>query len=464
MRITFIIYDNDQSLNDFPLGVGYLISVLRKSGFQDQDIDVLSMDVYHYSDEALYAYLKKNSFDVICIGMIAGYWQYLQLKRIMHVVNSLKSRPVVIAGGFMFTPDPGFFMQKCGIDYIVLGEGEKAFPMLIKSISENNGVSHIPGLAFWENGKVGKTQRAKPIQDLDSIPFPAWGKFPIENYVTKVRIPAVRGQRSMPVLTSRGCLYKCTFCYRMEKGYRKRSLDSVMEECKRLIKDYHLNAICFRDELLMSTPDRTIEFGERIIKENLNINFDIDGRLNAAQPEVMKVLKRAGCVYINYGVESLDQNVLDNMNKKQTLGEIYRGISLTIEAGINPGLNVIFGNVGDSRDTAFKVVDFLKKYNTYGELRTLKPVTPYPGSELYNMAIKNGLIKDCEDFYENKHLNSDRLSCNFTDMSDEEFYNVMLEANVHLIKDHFEHVSENYIEAYKRLYFENDLTFRGVRH
>ena len=110
------------------------------------------------------------------------------------------------------------------------------------------------------------------------------------------------------------------------------------------------------------------------------------------------------------------------------------------------------------------MVDFLKKYNTYGELRTLKPVTPYPGSELYNMAIKNGLIKDCEDFYENKHLNSDRLSCNFTDMSDEEFYNVMLEANVHLIKDHFEHVSENYIEAYKRLYFENDLTFRGVRH
>jgi len=463
MKIVFLVYDNDSSVNEFPLGIGYLVSALREAGFEDQDIYVYNMDVYHYSNEELSHYLKVNEFDVVCIGMIAGYWQYNQLKRMMKVLNHLKNKPTVILGGYMFTPEPEFFMRKFKADYVVLGEGEKIFTQLVKNLCNRQSTDNIHGIAFWSGGKIRINKRQRPIQDLDSIPFPAWDKFPIENYITKVRIRGDLAQRSMPVLTSRGCLYKCTFCYRMEKGYRKRSLDSVMEECRFLIKNYHVNAICFRDELLMSTPDRTVEFAERIIKEKLNIKFDIDGRLNAARPDVLNILKRAGCVYINYGVESLDQDVLDQMNKNQTLEEIYLGISATVEAGINPGLNVIYGNIGDDRNTAFKIVEFLKRYNTYGELRTLKPVTPYPGSKLYYMAIEKGLLKNCEDFYENKHLNSDRLTCNFTNMSDHEVYEVLFEANSILINDHYQHVTKSQIEAHRKLYFDGDISFRGVR-
>ena len=463
MKITFIVYDNDSAVNDFPLGIGYLISSLRDSGFPDDDIHVYNMDVYHYSDEHMRQYLEKNDFGVVGIGLIAGYWQYRQLKRMIRVIDQLKNRPVIVLGGFMFTPDPAFFMRKFQVDFVVLGEGEKSFTELIRRIADHRGTDDIPGLASWNGGQIRITQRQAPIQHLDDIPFPAWDKFPINAYVPKVRIPAGRAQRSLPVISSRGCLYKCAFCYRMEKGYRKRSLDSIMEECKHLISTYHINSICFRDELLMSTADRAMEFAERIIKENLNIHFDIDGRLNAVSPDALKLLKKAGCVYINYGVESLDNRVLKNMNKRQTTDEIVRGVELTIQTGIHPGLNVIFGNVGDNRDNAFKVVEFLKKYNTYGELRTLKPVTPYPGSDLYYLALEKGLIKDCEDFYENKHLNSDRLSCNFTNMSGEEFYNVMLEANTILIKDHFEHISNMHIEAHRKLYMDGDINFRGVR-
>ncbi|MFH0732473.1 MAG: radical SAM protein [Candidatus Omnitrophota bacterium] len=464
MKLVFLIYDNDASLNDFPLGIGYLISVLRQDGFNDADIHLLNMDVYHHSDEELFEYLKVNDFDAVCIGMIAGYWQYEQFKRMMAAVNRLKKRPKIILGGYMFTPEPEFFIKKFEADYIVLGEGERSFLALIRKLSDNKSCQDIPGLAYSFAGKIVTTERQKPIQDLDSVPFPAWDRFPIENYVAKIRIPVGRSQRSMPVITSRGCTHKCAFCYRMEPGYRMRSLDNVMEECKRLIKDYHINAICFRDELLMSSVRRASEFAERIIKEKLNIHFDIDGRLSVARLDLLKLLKRAGCVYINYGIESLDQDVLDKMNKMQTTDEIITGIEATIKSGINPGLNVIFGNVGDNRETAAKTVEFLRKYNTYGELRTLKPVTPYPGSPLYYLALKKGLIKDCEDFYENKHLNSDLFACNFTQLQEGELYDILYESNQILVKDHFQHVAKKHIEAHRKLYYEKDATFRGVRH
>jgi radical SAM superfamily enzyme YgiQ (UPF0313 family) len=324
-------------------------------------------------------------------------------------------------------------------------------------------VDDLKGLAFWSAGKVQVNPREKPIADLDSIPFPAWRKFPMENYALKSRFPIRWAHRILPVVSSRGCAYRCAFCYRMEKGYRMRSLDSVMEEVGQLITDYRLQGICFRDELLMITPQRAIEFGERIMKEGFKIAFEIDGRLNAVTPEVLDILKRAGCVYINYGVESLDQDVLNNMHKQQTVEEIIKGVELTVAAGINPGLNVIYGNVGDNAATAQKTVDFLLKYNTYAEMRTLKPVTPYPGSALYYQAMEQGLLKDCEDFYENKHLNSDLLTVNFTALSDQEVYEVLNRSNTVLLKDHFRHLEEQSLEAHRRLYFEGDTSFRGVR-
>jgi anaerobic magnesium-protoporphyrin IX monomethyl ester cyclase len=464
MKITLIIHDHDSTVNDFPLGAGYLVSVLRQNGFPDEYIHIYNMDVYHYSDEDLRDYLVTSEFDLIGIGMIAGYWQYRQLKRIMDVINSLAKRPVVVLGGFMFTPDPAYFMRKFSVDYVVMGEGEYIFSELVTALGNRKSIDKIPGLAYWSGSEIIINSRRPPLKDIDQLPFPAWDKFPINAYVPKVRIPIGGAQRSLPVLSSRGCLYKCAFCYRMEPGYRQRSLESVLEECRILVKDYHLNAICFRDELLMSTPDRAMEFAEAILKSGMNIHFDIDGRLNAARPEALKLLKQAGCVYINYGVESLDQTVLNNLNKKQTIPEIISGVEETIKAGIHPGLNVIWGAPGDNAETADKIVKFLNKYNTYGELRTLKPVTPYPGSPLYDLAVEKGFIKDIADFYETKHLNSDLITCNFTDLETTQLHQILYDANKRLLKDHFDHLYERNLKAHQKLYFESDVNFRGVRH
>ena len=116
---------------------------------------------------------------------------------------------------------------------------------------------------------------------------------------------------------------------------------------------------------------------------------------------------------------------------------VIKGVEATLEAGISPGLNVIFGNIGDTKETLNKGVEFLLKYDDGVQFRTIRPATSYPGSPLYYYAIEKGLIRGCEDFYENKHINSDLIAVNFTDMSDEEFHDCLLEANSKLTENYF---------------------------
>ena len=108
-------------------------------------------------------------------------------------------------------------------------------------------------------------------------------------------------------------------------------------------------------------------------------------------------------------------------------------------------------------------VEFLLKYEDCTQIRTIRPVTPYPGSPLYYYAIRKGFLKDCEDFYENKHVNSDLLAVNFTDLSDDEFHKCLLDANTKLINNYFRKQASDNIEQAERLYLSKDSSFRGFR-
>ena len=461
MKILFVIYDNDSQTNDFPLGLAYLCSFLRQYGYKD--ISVYNQDIYHFPDEHLTNFLNNNHFDVVGIGVIGGYYQYKKLKSICAAINKLKDRPILIIGGYGPAPEPQFFMEKTNADFCVIGEGELPLLNLLNEIGGSKNYSTVEGIMYREGNKYHTTIRSKPIKDIDGIPFPAWDLFPIDAYSAYKPSGAVGVVCTMPIITCRGCMYSCNFCYRMETGYRARSYESIIEEIKKLIKDYNVSFVRLRDELLMSTEKRIIGFCEELLAADIKIQFDCSGRLNTAKPHVLKLMKKAGCVYINYGIESLDQKVLDLMNKHQTVEEIYKGIEATLSAGINPGFNFLWNNIADNEETLAKAVGFLKKYNTYSEIRTIKPVTPYPGSPLYYNAIKQGLLEGPEDFYENKHLNSDRIAVNFMEMSDEKAYKLLYEANSELLKDHYDHLCNEAIDAHHLLYLGKNLNFRGVR-
>lgn len=269
----------------------------------------------------------------------------------------------------------------------------------------------------------------------------------------------------MQMLSGRGCPFQCNFCYRMDNGFRPRSAQSIVAEIKEMQKRFTVNYIAFEDELLMSSVARTKEIAQAIIDNNLNIKFWCEGRLNYASKdmEMLNLLKEAGCVFINYGIESMDDVALERMHKNLKTDMIIDGIENTLRAGISPGLNIIFGNLGEDMEVLKKDVDFLLKYDDGSQIRTIRPVTPYPGTELYKIAIERGLIKDIGDFYENKHTNSDLLTCNFTPMSDEEFYKALDWANSTLLNAYLEKVKEKNRLCLYDLYQKHNAEFRGFR-
>ena len=460
MRVLLVAYDNGSYIHWFPQGLAYISSVLLKEGC---DVEVYSQDKFHYPDAHLTEYLNKNKFDVIGVSVIAGYYQYRKLLAISEAINKSKQRPFYIIGGHGPSPEPEFFLKKTQADVVVIGEGEVIIINLMESIYKHKSLSGVKGIAYREGNVVFINERRPLIKDIDAISFPAYDLFPIDYYKLFRAVHAQNADFVMSVLSGRGCTFRCTFCYRLDKGFRPRSSENIIEEIKYLKQRYGINYIIFSDELLMSSIDRIISLCEGFIKANLDIKWNCNGRLNYAKPGVLKLMKRAGCVFINYGIEAMDDQVLRNMKKGLTIKQIIKGIETTLEEGISPGFNILFGNIGDSRETLNKGVEFLLKYDDGGQMRTIRPVTPYPGSPLYYYAIEKGLLKDCEDFYENKHINSDLLAVNFTDMSDKEFYNALLEANAKLIRNYFNKKLLTTIEQAEKLYLRRDEHFRGFR-
>jgi len=426
-------------MHHFPSGLAYIASTLESKGV---DVVVWSQDMNHYPDNDLTTHLDKNKYDVIGLSFVGGYYQYNKLLSLSKAINRSKNRPLFVLGGHMAPPDPEYFRKVTGADVIVMGEGERVIEDIIL-------------------GKREKSQGRELIQDLDTIPFPAYHLFPMEYYRLLRQPNCEKSDFVMSMISGRGCPFKCNFCYRLDKGFRPRDIDGVVEEIKLLKANYGITYIEFQDELMMSSVSRMVDISKALGK--LDIKWNCMGRLNYAKPDLLKLMKESGCVYVGYGVECFDNQVLKNMSKALTEKQIINGINATLDAGITPGTFVMWGNIGDNVETLQKTVDFVLEYGNEKQIRTMRPVTPYPGSPLFDFAKKEGLIKDVEDFYENKHINSDLLTCNFTDLSDKEFYSSLNHANKTLINNYYNKKREADITTTEELYSGKTVDFRGYR-
>jgi anaerobic magnesium-protoporphyrin IX monomethyl ester cyclase len=460
MRILLVVYDNDSYISWFPEGLGYIAAVLEKAG---HEVVVYNQDMHHWPDEHLTVYLDAHRYDAVAVSTIGGYYQYRKLLSLSHSINRSRQRPFFMLGGHGPAPDPDYFFRKTGYDALIIGEGEETVLELVAALEGGRTLAGIAGLAYRDGDRLVVNARRPLIQDIDSIPWPAYHLFPI-HYYRLLRMPHTRpADFVMPVLSGRGCPFECNFCYRLDKGFRPRSATAIAEEIRVLQRDYGITYVAFADELLMTSIARTTEVCETFLALGLNVRWDCNGRLNYAKPDVLQLMKRSGCVFINYGIEAFDDQILRNMQKRLTTRQITEGIEATLAAGISPGYNIIFGNIGENRETLQKGVEFLLRYDDGAQMRTIRPVTPYPGSPLFDYAIEKGLLADTADFYENKHSNSDLLAVNFTSLTDEEFHAALFEANRTLLENYFRKQCDRVVATARRLYLEHDSSFRGFR-
>ncbi|MEG1876539.1 MAG: radical SAM protein [Lachnospiraceae bacterium] len=463
MRILLIAYDNDSHIAWFPLGLAYIAAALRNDG---HDVEIYQQDIYHYSEEHLTEYLTNNIFDIVGVGGCGGYYQYRKIKQIAHAINEVKNKPLFWMGGHLPSPEPEYFLRKFGADFVVIGEGEESVKELVKVCAEKGDLSTVDGIAYLdENQQFVQTKKRALIEKVDEIPWPAWDLFNMEHYVLTEYPNSMRKDRGLSIISGRGCPFRCNFCYRMDEGFRPRSAQSIIDEMIYLRDTYKISYIEFDDELLMSSVARTKEICQAMLEKKVNMKWNCSGRLNYACKDLgmLQMMKSAGCVFINYGIESIDDQALKNMNKNLTTKMIIEGVENTLKAGISPGLNIIFGNIGETRKSIENDVEFLFKYDDHAQNRTIRPVTPYPGTDLYQYALEKGMINNIEDFYENKHLNSDLLTCNFTELSDEEYYEALAWANTKLLENHLEFKKKEIDKSIENLYVKKDINFRGFR-
>jgi radical SAM superfamily enzyme YgiQ (UPF0313 family) len=462
MKILLIVYDNDSQISFFPVGTAYIAAACLNAGHL---VTIYNQDVYHYTEEHLKEFLKKNDFDVIGIGACGGYYQYRKVKQLTDAIKEANlAKGFVVLGAHLVSPEPEYFLRKFYCHAICIGEGEETIVDLIDALDKNRPLNQVKGIAFLDHDEYILTEQRPLIGNVDEISMPAYDLFPIDHYAL-LRFPnAKKNERTMPINSGRGCIFNCNFCYRMDRGFRPRSVKSILNEIKFLMEKYQINYFDFSDELFMNSVARTEELCKGFINSGLGFHWACNGRLNFANYDVLDLMKKAGCVFINFGIESVDDVALHNMNKALTVKMIIEGVENTLQAGISPGLNIIFGNIGETKTCLQQDVKFLLKYDDHAQLRTIRPVTPYPGSPLYYYAIEKGLLKGCADFYENKHVNSDLLTVNFTDMSEDEFYEALYEANKILLENHIKNISVANSDLLTKLYKKKDASFRGFRH
>ena len=268
-----------------------------------------------------------------------------------------------------------------------------------------------------------KTGPHAPIEDLDDIPFPARGLFPMEIYLRN--IPVGRklvdtSIRTTNMITSRGCPYNCVYCFKGMWGqkFRSRSPENIIEEISKLIEQYKINDIVFNDDIFVFDKKRVYSFCDKLIDQNINISWRCNGRVNLMDLNMLKKMRAAGCRIVSYGIESGNQEILNALNKKVTVEQTKKAIQLTWDAGILPTAYLMIGMFGETKNSVQDTINFCKE--TGPLVSGFSFVTPIPNTVLYQKAKEAGKIHREEELVEQWGSWGSEILVNLTEMSNEE--------------------------------------------
>ena len=398
----------------FPLGIPYVSASLKAT-----NRDVISYNLTYKTgdDKELIRQIVKNErIDVIGVGGLTG--QYWEISDILYAAKEANPYIITMVGGGIITSDPQAAMEALEIaDYGMIGEGEITICELADAIEGKRKFEEVNGLIYRSatNDAWITTAPRQEIMDLDSIIFPDYEGFDFGEMMGKSpqQILHVAEGNIAYISGGRSCPFNCTFCFHPSGSrYRKRSLDSVFEEIDQLCAAYPIQCVNFSDELFSNNLDYVREFCRRIQARGLK--FIIWMRVDTTTPEMIRLLKNSGCLYISYGLESADNTVLKSMRKNITIEQIERALSICKEEDMNAMGTFIFGDLAETTETMNRTLDWWKAHPEY--TIELNFIRVYPGSHLYQVACKNGKIKDKVQF-----IKDGCPLINISKMTDEEF-------------------------------------------
>ncbi len=367
-----------------PIGLLYIASYIRKCN------PSLNIKIYDFQveEENFQDFLKKFKPDIVGITCQSAL-VYSTLK-IAEDIKKIDQKIKVIVGGVHASIRPQDILNSENVDLIVKGEGEETF----LEICNNKSLKKIKGISY--KSKLGETihNPERPINyNLDNYPMPALDLVPIEKYKTSPDIKT--GTRLGILLTSRGCPYSCIFCANKvltKRKYRARSVKSVVEEIEYYIKNYDIDQLVIMDDNFVVNKQQTIRLCEEFIKRGYPKKFKwwAQARVDCLDEEVLKIMKKAGCSILSLGLESGNQRLLNLINKGITLQQVVNNVKLVKKAGINSRASFILGLPTETKEESLQTIKFA--YSLPLDQVRFSIATPFPGTKLWDIAVKEGKI------------------------------------------------------------------------
>lgn len=393
-----------------PLGLGYLGAVLENAGIEVKIVDCL-MEGWSKRVEVAENIIRVGlSFDEIediirsCSPDIVGVNNlFTKQRENAHKIYELAKRVdrsiVTIAGGAHPTVLPELALSDKNVDFVVLGEGEDTIIDLIKVIEGKSDISALDGVGYKENGQIRIIPKTRFIMELDRIPFPARHLLNMEQYFgLKASHGTRRRKRFSPIITSRGCPAKCTFCSAHKvwgRKFRYRSPENVIAEMRHIKERYGIEEIMFEDDNVTLNLKRAEKIFDLMIEEKLNLVWDTPNGVAAfaLNENLISKMKASGCCKLNLALESGNQYVLDNIIKKPLkLERSKQLIRYAKKIGLNVGIFLIMGMPGETKEQMWESLYLAKELGISSPFISI--ATPYPGSELYDICRENKYIAD----------------------------------------------------------------------
>ncbi|HEY6837558.1 MAG TPA: radical SAM protein [Geobacteraceae bacterium] len=367
-----------------PHGVMSIAAYLEQRGMEASILDCYARPLPH---DEIVAEIVRQSPDVV--GFSCTTSSFLEGYEIAERLRERLPRAKIVFGGAHACSVGVTLLDRFpAIDFLVIGEGEQSFYELLSA-----GFSHpetIPGIGHRKDGKGELSMVRHNIEDLDSLPFPAYHR--LTGFPQRYNLPLFSYPRfpNTSIISSRGCPYQCSYCDRsvFSRGFRFNSPEYIMEHLHFLHRDFGIRHVFFYDDLFTFDRSRVERLCELMEQKRLPVTYNCIARLEHVDKELVALLKRSGCWQVNFGIESGDPDVVKKHRKFYGLDEVGRKLQMVKDADLRVKGLFMIGLPGESEETIRRTIDYALTL-PLDEINVTK-FTPFPGAPVYASIREHG--------------------------------------------------------------------------
>ena len=377
-----------------PLGLCSIAATLRHNGVK---VSVVDQYARKTTDEKLVDLIKMEKPFIIGFSALTPVMP--DIRRIVRRIRDSGVDTKIVLGNIHASCFPEEVLNDNTADIVVRGEGEITMLKLWNCLKKGKNLNELAGISFLGPEGIRHNSDREPINDLDTLPFPAWDMLNLDDY-TEVPSAAIINARAVPIMASRGCPYKCYYCSQDKicSKVRYRDLNKVVDEMEYLFNNLHIRYFGFSDAYFPFDEKSGLEFCNIMTKRRLDkkIKWCTETRVDKVTPKLLKTMKKAGLHLIMYGIEVGNKEILKSLRKGTTLEQARVAAAETRKAGILSQGMFMLGLPGETEETCKETIRFAKELDC--DISKFNIAIPYPGSKFFEdfakkQRNKGGIIK-----------------------------------------------------------------------